>query len=104
MIDAPFHLTSTLAAYLAAYDRELARVLIEPCFEDWSWLFGGRDWSYVYSSIPPLSAAASIDPHLAAATLRELIETHLQDRPSRQLASVWGVLSRWQEMTADARR
>src|SRR5690606_17836160 len=45
----PHHEIATLAKQFAGFDAALARALIEPCFDDWSWLFDERDWSVMFT-------------------------------------------------------
>ena len=94
----PFHLTSELAQGLAEYDATLARVLVEPCFTDWSWLFPERDHATFYRRIPPLIAAASIDPEWGVAMAEDLLDTELSEQPSRKLAVVRGIISQLTEL------
>ncbi len=94
----PFNLTCELARRLASYDQEMARTLVGPCFEDWSWLFGARDDAVIYQRNQPLIAAASIDPDWAVSKTRELFETELASQPSRRLATLHGIISRWTEI------
>ncbi len=96
----PHALISEVAIYLASYDRAIARTLIEPCLEDWSWLFGEQDLVILFESNQPLRAAATIDPAWAANKVEELLSGPLQNDPSRQLATLFCVISRWSEMFA----
>ncbi len=94
----PFNLTSRLASELARYDHDLARALVEPCFEDWSWLFNSRDASVIFVRNMPLSAAVSIDPTWAAELTSQLFEDHLASHPSRQYETAYGLVERCGEL------
>lgn len=87
-----FHQTATLAQHIAQIDAAVARALIEPCFDDWSWLFGDNDHSVMFMEIPPLQAAAAIDPDWTEALVDDLFDHHLKDHPSRKLEVLQGLI------------
>jgi hypothetical protein len=89
----PFHQTSALAQHTARIDAEVARALVEPCFDDWSWLFGDRDHEVIFGNIDPLNVAAAIDPEWATNLIDELFSGHLSEHRSRKLAVIHGVIS-----------
>lgn len=99
----PFNLTCEIAKRLATFDQALARHLVTPCFEDWSWLFGERDHSVIYQHNRPLSAALSIDPAWATTKARELLESELSTQPSRKLETVYGMASQIRELLKKAK-
>ncbi|TWU42231.1 hypothetical protein [Novipirellula artificiosorum] len=88
----PFPHVSKVAQYFASTDAEVAHALIEPCFDDWSWLFGQRDSEVMFSNNNPLHAAAAIDHPWTIALVDDLFKRHLSDRPSRKLQTVSGVI------------
>jgi hypothetical protein len=88
-----FHQTAALAQPIAKIDATVARALIEPCFEDWSWLFGDRDSSVMFMEIPPLQAAVAIDPNWTEALIDDLFDHHLKEHPSRKLEVLYGVIN-----------
>lgn len=88
-----FHQTATLAQHTAKADVAIARALIEPCFDDWSWLFGELDASVMFTDIPPLKAAAAIDPDWTVTLIDDVFKKHLEDHDSRKLEMLHGVVT-----------
>jgi len=86
----PYNLTCELARLLSRYDSQLAKVLVTPCFDDWSWLFQ-YDNAITYQMAPPLVALCEIDPPEAVSRMRQLFAEHLDSRPSRQYAIVGSI-------------
>ncbi|QEF99381.1 hypothetical protein Mal15_34450 [Stieleria maiorica] len=87
----PFFPTATLAIHLAPVNPGIAKALVEPCFDDWSWLFGQRDQSVMFSHALPLHAAAAIDPDWAHALVNDLLHNHIEGNESRKLLIVSGI-------------
>jgi hypothetical protein len=85
-----FHLTCELATRLSHLDNRLAKVLVTPCFEDWSWLFQFDD-SIHYELAPPLLALCAIDTQEAVSRMRGLFSGPLESRPSRKYGIVGGL-------------
>ncbi len=100
----PFDLVGDLAKQFASYDATIARQLIKPCFEDWSWLFGERDMSVIYAQIVPLQAAAAIDPEWCAELTEQLLKSELASQPSRRYEVVSGVVSQWRQITKNSQK
>ena len=92
-----FNLVGELAMRLADYDAQLARQLIIPCFENWSWLFGGSDYSVIYAHNQPLRAAACIDPSWCQELTADLLANELATQPSRKLTTLQAVIDVWSE-------
>ena len=88
-----FFSTATLAQHLGTIQPEAARALIEPCFNDWSWLPGDRDQAVMFMQIPPLNAAVQIDPSWAESLIDDLFDRRLRADLSRQLEVVHGVIN-----------
>lgn len=88
----PYSTLSGVAKLLAQFDRQLAKALIEPCFDDWSWLFDSLDAAFVYQQIAPLEAAALIDPEWAEQVVNALCQNQLAGRNSRQLSVIGGLV------------
>jgi hypothetical protein len=95
----PFNHSCGIATELSRYDADLARVLVEPCFEDWSWLFGDLDHAVAYSNAPPIASMASIDCAQVVAKVKDLFSSELADQPSRKLSVVSGIVRRWRELS-----
>ncbi|QDV44851.1 hypothetical protein Enr13x_47220 [Stieleria neptunia] len=89
----PFFPTATLAKLLAPVNRDVAKALVEPCFDDWSWLFGQRDQSVMFSQALPLHAAAAIDPDWTRGLIEDLLENHMAENESRKLLIVSGIVT-----------
>lgn len=89
----PFYQVANLAKHLSASDPEVARALIEPCFDDWSWLFDGRDNAVMFSQATPLHAAALIDPDWTIELVDDLFTEYLSEHPSRKLSVVEGIIT-----------
>ncbi|WP_182871332.1 carboxypeptidase-like regulatory domain-containing protein [Stieleria mannarensis] len=87
----PFFPTATLAIHLAPVNPGIAKALVEPCFDDWSWLFGQRDQSVMFSHALPLHAAAAIDPDWAHDLVNDLLDNHIEGNDSRKLLIVSGI-------------
>ena len=94
----PFATECKLAEELASYDVALARTIVEPCFEDWSWLFGDLDGSPNFSKNPPLRAAATIDPDWAIREVKSLLNGELKSHLDRQYEVVGAVANRLNEI------
>ncbi len=88
----PHHDIATLARHLARFDAAVARALIEPCFDDWSWLFDQRDSYVMFVSNPPLHTAAAIDADWTVDLIDDLFARHLPEHESRRLEVVSGVI------------
>lgn len=88
----PFPQVSKMAEDFASTDVEVARALIEPCFDDWSWLFGAMDAEIVFSDNGPLHAAAAIDHKWTITFVDDLFEQHLSNQPSRKFETIGGVI------------
>ncbi|MCO8121999.1 hypothetical protein NHH03_09645 [Stieleria sp. TO1_6] len=89
----PFFPTATLAILLAPVNQQLAKALVEPCFEDWSWLFADRDQSVMFAQALPLHAAAAIDPDWTVGLIDNLFDNHLHENESRKLLIVSGIVT-----------
>jgi len=96
----PYNLVGELALRLADYDAALARQLIVPCFDNWSWLFGERDHSVIYSRNQPLRAAACIDPKWCQELTEALLAGELATQPSRKLSTLQAVIDCWSEIAS----
>lgn len=94
----PFYPQCELAKQLSRYDTAIARKLIEPCFDNWSWLFDEIDYEQIYRYNLPLVAAISIDPQWAIAETRKFFESELVAQPSRKLSTILGLTHRLAEM------
>ncbi|TWU67203.1 carboxypeptidase-like regulatory domain-containing protein [Crateriforma conspicua] len=92
-----FNVPSTLAGGLGGWDRGMALALVEPCFDDWSWLFGERDFDVIFTVIHPLRAMAHIDPTRTVELVNELLETHLSEDIGRHYDVVRGVVNEFRQ-------
>jgi hypothetical protein len=90
----PFTKHSKLAIGLAHLDTELARVLIEPCFDDYSWLFDDNDWDRNYSASMPFIAASTIDPTWAISEFEKLTADQLRHHPDRLISLANVIITR----------
>ncbi len=90
----PFNLTSELAKRLARYDQQMARTLVTPCFDNWSWLFKD-DNNVTYRWPEPLLALSAIDPEETLARTKRLFAEELADKPSRQYAILEALTEEW---------
>ncbi len=87
-------LCRTIAEFLP--DRpDVVRHLLEPCFDDWSWLYTVRNSSLMFTNIQPLAAAALLDPEWAARLANQLMQEHLSGDRSRRLAVVYCLINTW---------
>lgn len=91
----PMNVTCQLASKLAAQDRVLAKALVSPAFEDWSWLFETYDANVIFRSDPPINAAAAIDPEWAVELAAELFERYFRDTPSRKYETIDSIVHEW---------
>ncbi len=99
----PYSLTCDIATEIAQCDANLAKTLVKPCFDDWSWLFGDMDNSPAYQQAAPILAMASLDSSKTVAKVKELFSGELADQPSRKLSVVNGIVRRWREIDSRSR-
>jgi len=85
-----FGLPARVTKGLARFDSELARAILEPCFEDFSWLHDGLHGHMIHQGVgfyrnETLAAAAQIDPAWAVEVCSQLIEGPYANDQLRQL-------------------
>jgi hypothetical protein len=93
-----FALVSDVAAGIARYDPELARALIQPCFDDWSWF---HETDVKYFACGPLKAAARIDPPWAIDLAKGVLSTNLQGLDGSRAEVVAGTMNAFHEMIVE---
>ncbi|TWT74120.1 hypothetical protein [Allorhodopirellula solitaria] len=89
------NVTCQLAAELASQDRVIAKALVSPAFEDWSWLFDTYDVRVIFQQTPPINAAAAIDPEWAIELAADLFKRHFHDTPSRKYETIHSIVGEW---------
>lgn len=100
-----FGLPAYVSQGLAEFDSDLARAIIEPCFEDMSWLHNGLHSGYImgieFSNCFLLKAATKIDPAWGIELCTRLIEGPYADDSLRQLELVHAVCASLGEMIVE---
>ena len=96
-----FVLISAIASALARYDPDLARVLVEPCFDEVSWLYDETHHYRTYWKCGPVQAALRIDPDWAAGIVREICAAGLADSDMHRTELVFGAVDELRTMIMD---
>jgi hypothetical protein len=100
----PFNTLCRVAQELAPNRPYAAKYLIEPCFDDWSWLYTVRNSSLMFESNRPLEVAALVDAEWAVRLAEGLMDNHLRGQRSRRLATVYSIINSWARDTLDMER
>ena len=102
--DQDFQLTSAIAQAMARFDPAVARQLVAPCCEEFSWLYDESLPSMAYSRCSVLTAATRIDPDWAAQVVERIATTGLVHDEAHKLEMVRGVIDELRAMIVDVRR
>ncbi len=102
--DQDFQLLSTIALAMARFDPAVARLLVEPCCDEFSWLYDESLRSMTYSRCGVLKAATRIDPDWAAQVVERIATTGLACDEVHKLEMVRGVIDELRAMIVDVRR
>jgi hypothetical protein len=98
-----FQLIGAVASGMAHLEPGLARILVEPCFEELSWLCDETHPS-AYMRCGALKAAVRADPPWAADIVRGIASTTLAGDDMRRTELVCGVIGELRAMLVDLYR
>ena len=99
-----FQLISAIASAMARFDPPVARRLVEPCCDEFSWLYDESHPSLAYRRCGVLAAATWIDPSWAAQIVRRIATTGLAADDMHRLELVSGVMDQLRAMIVDVQR
>jgi hypothetical protein len=99
-----FQLISAIALAMARLDPAVARQLVEPCCDEFSWLYDESHPSLTYGRCGVLTAATRIDPDWAAQIVERIATTGLVHDEAHKLELVHGVIDELRAMIVDVRR
>ena len=99
-----FQLISAIASGMARFDPTVARRLVEPCCDEFSWLYDESHPTLAYRRCGVLKAATWIDPSWAAQIVQRIATTGLAADDMHRLELVSGVIDQLRAMIADVQR
>lgn len=97
-------LLSAIASAMARFDPTVARQLVEPCCDEFSWLYDESQPTLAYHRCGLLAAATRIDPNWAAQIVQRIATTGLAADDMRRLELVCGVIDQLRAMIVDVQR
>jgi hypothetical protein len=99
-----FQLISAIALAMARFDPAVARQLVEPCCDEFSWLYDESHPSMSYYRCGVLTAATRIDPDWATQLAERIATTGLVHDEAHRLEVVRGVIDELRAMIVDVRK